>query len=85
MMDLDVLFEGWATVHWRGLDYGKGLGWRTHLTVHCSVFHGLSLHVGNICEWKRSRLFRVDAVISDLCNFDSYIKVRKRQGCAPGC
>ena len=52
MMDLDVLFEGWATVHWRGLDYGKGLGWRTHLTVHCSVFHGLSLHVGNICEWK---------------------------------
>ena len=31
------------------------------------------------------RLFRVDAVISDLLNFDSYIKVRKRQGCAPGC
>ena len=33
---------------------------------------------------RESRLFRVDAVISDLCNFDSYIKVRKRQGCAPG-
>ena len=33
---------------------------------------------------RESSLFRVDAVISDLCNFDSYIKVRKRQGCAPG-
>ena len=33
---------------------------------------------------RESRLFRVDAVIPDLCNFDSHIKVRKRQGCAPG-
>ena len=31
------------------------------------------------------RLFRVDTVIADLHNFDSYIKVRKKQGCAPGC
>ena len=34
---------------------------------------------------RESRLFRVDAVISDLHNFDSYIKARKRQGCVPGC
>ena len=33
---------------------------------------------------RESRLFRVDALIPDLRNFDSYIKVRKRQGCAPG-
>ena len=31
------------------------------------------------------RLFRVDTVIADLHNFDSYIKARKRQGCVPGC
>jgi hypothetical protein len=34
---------------------------------------------------RESRLFRVEAVIPDLRNFDSYVKARKRQGCAPGC
>ena len=34
---------------------------------------------------RESRLFRVEAVIPDLRNIDSYIKARKRQGCAPGC
>ena len=58
--------------------------WRTHLAVHCLAFIGLSFHVGNICEWKRVKVFRVEAVIPDLRIFDGDIKARKRQGYTPG-
>ena len=53
----------WWTETWSSKAGALGIGraqamarvWpgRTHLTVHCSVFIGLSFHDGNICEWKR--------------------------------
>ena len=37
MMNLDMIFEGWTTEHWRGSDYGKGLGWEDspRLSLFC--------------------------------------------------
>ena len=75
-----MIFEGWGIGHWRGSGYGKGLGGRTHLTIHCSVFFGLSFHDGNICEWKRVKALGVGAILLDLHIFGGDIKAKKSRG-----
>ena len=75
-----MIFEGWGIGHWRGSGYGKGLGGRTHLTIHCSVFFGLSFHDGNICEWKRVKAIGVGAILLDLHIFGGDIKAKKSRG-----
>ena len=61
-----MTFKGWGIEHWRGSGYGKGLGRRTQLAIHCSVFFGLSFHDGKICEWKRVKALGVGAILLDL-------------------
>ena len=72
-----MIFKGWGIGHWRGSGYGKGLGGRTHLTIHCSVFFGLSFHDGNICERKRVKALGVGAILLDLNIFGGDIKAKK--------
>ena len=63
---------------------GFGLGGLTSPFTVLSSMGSPSMMATSV-NGRESRLFRVDAVISDLHNFDSYIKARKRQGCVPGC
>ena len=75
-----MTFKGWGIEHWRGSGYGKGLGRRTQLAIHCSVFFGLSFHDGNICEWKRVKALGVGAILLDLHIFGGDIKAKKSRG-----
>ena len=75
-----MIFEGWGIGHWRGSGYGKGLGGRTHLAIHCSVFLGLSFHDGSICEWKRVKALGVGANLLDLYISGGDIKAKKSRG-----
>ena len=75
-----MIFEGWGIGHWRGSGYGKGLGGRTHLTIHCSVFFGLSFHDGNICEWERVKSLGVGVILLEIHNFGGDIKAKKSRG-----
>ena len=84
IMEWNVIFEGWGIGHWRGSGYGKDLGGRTHLTIHCSIFFGLSFHDDNMCKWKRIKALGVGATLLDLHIFGGDIKAKKKQGCAPG-
>ena len=57
-------------------------GWAgmTHLTIHCSVFFGLSFRDGNICEWERVKALGVGAILLDLHIFGGDIKAKKSRG-----
>ena len=74
--------------HWEleglGLWQGFGLGVLTSpFTVLSSL--GAPSVMATSANGRESRLFGVEAIIPDLCIFDSYIKARIRQGCAPSC
>ena len=75
-----MIFKGGCIGHWRGSGYGKGLGGRTHLAIHCSVFLGLSFHDGSICEWKRVKALGVGANLLDLYISGGDIKAKKSKG-----
>ena len=78
-----MIFKGGCIGHCRGSGYGKGLGGRTHLAIHCSVFLGLSFHDSNICEWKRVKALGVGAILLDLHSLVGTSKPKK-QGSSQG-
>ena len=61
-----------------------GLGRLTSLFTARSSWGSPSM-LATSANGRESRLFGVEAVIPDICIFDSYIKARIRQGCSPSC